>query len=140
MPEMVASFGVCRSGRWVVAFRSRVVLFDPQTDGITELSGPLDQPATVRLNDGKVGPDGCFWVGGRDEIDCWMHAVRKHDDRPLTAERVRQASDLARLACAALDQRQQPRQRGAVAVTSIGEEVLDRLIATTHEIRPPRPR
>ncbi len=67
LPELVASFGVCRSGRWVVALRSRVVLFDPQTDDITELSGPLDQPATVRLNDGKVGPDGCFWVGGRDE-------------------------------------------------------------------------
>ena len=67
LPELVASFGICRSGRWVVALRSRVVLFDPQTDDIAELSGPLDQPATVRLNDGKVGPDGCFWVGGRDE-------------------------------------------------------------------------
>ena len=67
LPGLVASFGLCRSGRWVVALRNRVVLFDPKTDAITELSGPLDQPATVRLNDGKVGPDGAFWVGGRDE-------------------------------------------------------------------------
>jgi sugar lactone lactonase YvrE len=67
LPELVASFGVCRSGKLVVALRSRVVLFDPETSALTELSGPLDQPATVRLNDGKVGPDGCFWVGGRDE-------------------------------------------------------------------------
>ncbi len=66
-PELVASFGLCRSGRWVVALRSRVVLFDPLSESLTDLTGPLDQPATVRLNDGKVGPDGCFWVGGRDE-------------------------------------------------------------------------
>jgi sugar lactone lactonase YvrE len=66
-PELVASFGLCHSGRWVVAFRSRVVLFDPQTEILTDLTAPLDQPVTVRLNDGKVGPDGCFWVGGRDE-------------------------------------------------------------------------
>ena len=67
LPELVASFGICRSGRLVVALRSRVILFDPATGETTPLAGPLDQPATVRLNDGKVGPDGCFWVGGRDE-------------------------------------------------------------------------
>lgn len=67
LPELIGSFGVCRSGRWVVGFRNRVVLFNPENDEISDLSGPLDQPATVRLNDGKVGPDGCFWVGGRDE-------------------------------------------------------------------------
>jgi sugar lactone lactonase YvrE len=67
LPELIGSFGVCRSGRLVVAFRDRVVLFDRATGSISELSGPLDQPATVRLNDGKVGADGAFWVGGRDE-------------------------------------------------------------------------
>jgi sugar lactone lactonase YvrE len=65
--ELVASFGVCQSGRWVVALRSRVVLFDPVSGVTTDLTGALGQPETVRLNDGKVGPDGCFWVGGRDE-------------------------------------------------------------------------
>jgi len=73
-PDLVASFGLCRSGRWVVALRDRVVLFDPHTEILTELTGPLDQPATVRLNDGKVGPDGCFWVGGLD------------NNRPKTAD------------------------------------------------------
>jgi sugar lactone lactonase YvrE len=67
LPELVASFGVCRSGRLVVALRRRVVLFDTVTHEIVPLAGPLDMPETVRLNDGKVGPDGCFWVGGRDE-------------------------------------------------------------------------
>jgi sugar lactone lactonase YvrE len=65
--DLVASFGLCRSGRWVVAMRDRVVLFDPATGMVAPLTGPLDQPASVRLNDGKVGPDGCFWVGGLDE-------------------------------------------------------------------------
>ncbi len=67
LPDVVASFGVCRSGRLVVALRNRVVLFDPASGAVTPLAGPIDQPATVRLNDGKVGPDGSFWVGGRDE-------------------------------------------------------------------------
>lgn len=67
LPEIVASFGLCRSGRWVVALRDRVVLFDPESEAIIPLVGPLGQPQGVRLNDGKVGPDGCFWVGGINE-------------------------------------------------------------------------
>lgn len=66
-PEVVGSFGLCRSGRFVVALRHRVVLFDPKTNQITDLSPAIDEPATNRLNDGKVGPDGCFWVGSMDE-------------------------------------------------------------------------
>jgi sugar lactone lactonase YvrE len=27
----------------------------------------VNEPPTNRLNDGKVGPDGCFWVGSMDE-------------------------------------------------------------------------
>jgi sugar lactone lactonase YvrE len=67
MPDIVPSLGLCRSGRLVVALRDRVVLFDRGSGAVTPLAGPLDQPASVRLNDGKVGPDGCFWVGGIDE-------------------------------------------------------------------------
>ena len=65
--EPVASFGLCRSGRWVVALRDRVILFDPTHHLRSDLTGKLDQPDHVRLNDGKVGPDGCFWVGGLDQ-------------------------------------------------------------------------
>ncbi len=67
MPDIVPSFGLCRSGRLVVALRDRIVLFNRVTGAVTPLAGPVDQPAHVRLNDGKVGPDGCFWVGGIDE-------------------------------------------------------------------------
>jgi sugar lactone lactonase YvrE len=67
MPDIVPSFGLCRSGRLVVALRDRVVLFDRASGAVTPLTEAFDQPAGVRLNDGKVGPDGCFWVGGMDE-------------------------------------------------------------------------
>jgi sugar lactone lactonase YvrE len=66
-PEVVASFGLCRSGRLVVALRHRVVLFDPRTKQIENLTEPVNEPSTNRFNDGKVGPDGCFWVGSMDE-------------------------------------------------------------------------
>jgi sugar lactone lactonase YvrE len=66
-PEVVGSFGRCRSGRLVVALRHHVVLFDPRTREITNLTQPVGEPPTNRFNDGKVGPDGCFWVGSMDE-------------------------------------------------------------------------
>jgi sugar lactone lactonase YvrE len=66
-PEVVGSFGLCASGRLVVALRHRVVLFDPRTRAITDLTKPVNEPPTNRMNDGKVGPDGCFWVGSMDE-------------------------------------------------------------------------
>jgi len=67
LPEVVGSFGLCRSGRLVVALRHRVVLFDPGTRALTDLTLSIVEPATNRLNDGKVGPDGAFWVGSMDE-------------------------------------------------------------------------
>lgn len=66
-PEVVGSFGLCESGRLVVAQRHHVVLFDPRTGATTGLTGKINEPATNRLNDGKVGPDGAFWVGSMDE-------------------------------------------------------------------------
>ena len=66
-PEVVGSFGLCRSGRLVVAQRHHVVLFDPKTGALTDLTAKIEEPPTNRLNDGKVGPDGAFWVGSMDE-------------------------------------------------------------------------
>ena len=67
LPEVVGSFGLCLSGRLVVALRHRVVLFDPRTGEVSNLTDAVDEPPTNRMNDGKVGPDGCFWVGSMDE-------------------------------------------------------------------------
>jgi sugar lactone lactonase YvrE len=66
-PEVVGSFGLCRSGRLVVAQRHHVVLFDPKIGALTDLTANVEEPRTNRLNDGKVGPDGAFWVGSMDE-------------------------------------------------------------------------
>ncbi|HBK05023.1 MAG TPA: gluconolaconase [Acetobacteraceae bacterium] len=65
-PDVVGSFGLCRSGRLVVAQRQHVVLFDTRTGALTDLTGTIDEPSVNRLNDGKVGPDGAFWVGSLD--------------------------------------------------------------------------
>ena len=51
----------------MVAQRHHVVLFDTGTGALTDLTAKIDEPATNRLNDGKVGPDGAFWVGSMDE-------------------------------------------------------------------------
>ena len=62
----VGSFGLTDDGRLIVAVWDRVVLFDPATGASEELAAiETDMPQT-RLNDGKVGPDGAFWVGTMD--------------------------------------------------------------------------
>ncbi len=64
--ETVAACGLARRGRLVVALHDRVALFDPATgERRTIATIEADNPAT-RLNDGKVGPDGAFYVGSMD--------------------------------------------------------------------------
>ncbi|WP_240233039.1 SMP-30/gluconolactonase/LRE family protein [Devosia lacusdianchii] len=64
--EPVPSFGLAQGGRLVVALRNDVVLFDPQS-GAREVVARLEHAKPeMRLNDGKVGPDGAFWVGSMD--------------------------------------------------------------------------
>jgi sugar lactone lactonase YvrE len=63
----VGSLGLAASGRLVMALRDRVILFDPQSEAKTEICLiEADRPET-RLNDGRVGPDGAFWVGSMDD-------------------------------------------------------------------------
>lgn len=66
LPDLIGSIGLCTDGQLVVALRDRVVLFDPPSSAIEHLANiPMPEPS-VRLNDGKVGPDRCFWVGSTD--------------------------------------------------------------------------
>jgi sugar lactone lactonase YvrE len=62
----VGSFGLTDDDRLVVSVWDKVLLFDPET-GASEVLAEVeaDEPRT-RLNDGKVGPDGAFWVGTMD--------------------------------------------------------------------------
>ncbi|WP_346894389.1 SMP-30/gluconolactonase/LRE family protein [uncultured Roseibium sp.] len=62
----VGSFGLADDGRLVVSVWDKVILFDPDSGERTVLAEiETDLPQT-RLNDGKVGPDGAFWVGTMD--------------------------------------------------------------------------
>jgi sugar lactone lactonase YvrE len=63
MPCEVGSIGMAHGGGLVVALRSGVHLFDPATQRLDFLVHPEPEMTMNRLNDGKVGPDGCFWVG-----------------------------------------------------------------------------
>lgn len=82
MPDVVGSFGLCRSGRLVVAMRDRVVLFDPETEALTSLAMLDHQDDGMRFNDGKVGPDGCFWVGEADDTPAKRPIARLFRVRP----------------------------------------------------------
>jgi sugar lactone lactonase YvrE len=51
----------------VVALREAVVLFDPETGRSEALARVEHAVPQMRFNDGKVGPDGAFWVGSMDD-------------------------------------------------------------------------
>lgn len=68
-PTEVCSLGIAKSGRLLVALRDTVGLFDPDREDFAEIAGvERDKPPT-RLNDGKVGPDGAFWVGTMNDSE-----------------------------------------------------------------------
>lgn len=67
MPSAVGSLGLATDGRLVVALRDGVYLFDPHNQALTLLAAPEPDRTGNRLNDGKVGPDGRFWVGSMDD-------------------------------------------------------------------------
>jgi sugar lactone lactonase YvrE len=66
VPAPMGSFGLAADGRLVVGLASGVHLFDPATGAMTSLV-EIEEDAALcserRLNDGKIGPDGAFWVG-----------------------------------------------------------------------------
>lgn len=66
LPEPVGSLGLADDGRLVVALASGGALFDRdsgQLDGLVEIEPEqAGERPHRRLNDGKVGPDGAFWV------------------------------------------------------------------------------
>lgn len=67
MPALVGSIGLTADNRIIAALKTGIHFFDPLTGEIEFLVNPeADRPGN-QLNDGKVGPDGCFWVGSMDE-------------------------------------------------------------------------
>jgi sugar lactone lactonase YvrE len=67
-PSEVGSIGMTDKGRLVVALRHEVGIFDPDDGSFRRLATiEADTDRETRLNDGKVGPDGAFWVGTMDD-------------------------------------------------------------------------
>lgn len=68
MPAPVGSVGLTRTGRLIAALKHDLALFDPESGALQPFARlPPDEPRTTRLNDGKVGPDGAFWIGTMDD-------------------------------------------------------------------------
>ncbi|MCZ7447362.1 SMP-30/gluconolactonase/LRE family protein [Agrobacterium rhizogenes] len=67
MPAQVGCLGLCDNGMVVAGLKTGVHLLDPATGKLELLCDPDEGRPDSRLNDGKVGPDGHFWVGTRDE-------------------------------------------------------------------------
>lgn len=63
----VGSLGLTESGKLLVAIRGAVRVLDPATGTQVQLATVDGKRDYMRLNDGKVGPDGAFWVGSIDD-------------------------------------------------------------------------
>ncbi len=63
MPESVGSLALRRDGGIIVALRSGISFFDPETGDIEPKGSPCDDGADMRFNDGKCDRQGRFWVG-----------------------------------------------------------------------------
>lgn len=68
MPARCGSIGLCESGRVLVALRRGLRLLAPASGKLEHFADvETDAPPGNRLNDGKVAPDGSFWVGSMDD-------------------------------------------------------------------------
>jgi len=65
--QKVCSIGLTRSGRLLLALSDGVYFFTPATETLELLVRPEPDRPEHQLNDGKVGPDGAFWVGSIEE-------------------------------------------------------------------------
>jgi len=63
----VCSLGLTESDELVLALRDGIYRFNPTSGKQILLVKPAQEFTTQRLNDGKVGVDGAFWVGAMDE-------------------------------------------------------------------------
>ncbi|MCR6673127.1 SMP-30/gluconolactonase/LRE family protein [Devosia ginsengisoli] len=98
--EPVPSFGLAQGGRLVVALRNDVMLFDPETGRRALVARVEHAKPDMRLNDGKVGPDGAFWVGSMDGSGDGMPAAKLYriapdGDMRVVAEGIAIANGLA---------------------------------------------
>lgn len=84
LPEAVGSFGLADDGRLVLGLVSGVHLYNRESGALEFLVDPepehKDKRPKSRLNDGKVGPDGAFWVGSMHGDDASAALYRVSGD------------------------------------------------------------
>lgn len=68
MPRAVSALALTEDGWLGVALANGVHLFNPETNELKLLVDPEPERTESRLNDGKVGPDGAFWVGSMHDV------------------------------------------------------------------------
>lgn len=70
LPERLGSFGLVQGddAKLICAFENGFALYEPAAGELKWLSHPEDlKAANVRMNDGRVAPDGVFWAGSMHE-------------------------------------------------------------------------
>lgn len=76
VPAPVGSMAFNQDGRWLLALKDEVVLFDPTASQQRSLGRLEDSHPHLRFNDGAALPDGRFLVGT-------MHTFRQEGEPPL---------------------------------------------------------
>lgn len=83
-PEKLGSYGLAGPGRYIVAGRGGIAMWQPGKGSFERLSTPeADRPDNM-LNDGRVGPDGRFIVGSMDKMLTGPHGRLWQVDRGQT--------------------------------------------------------
>ncbi|MBO9591007.1 SMP-30/gluconolactonase/LRE family protein [Devosia sp.] len=98
--EPVPSLGLAKNGKLVVALRNDVIVFDPATGVRERVARIKHAKPDMRLNDGKVGPDGAFWVGSMDAAPgdvpaAKLYRVAPNGDVRVVAEGIAISNGLA---------------------------------------------
>lgn len=65
-PATIGSIGLCQNGDILTALRDGVYVFSATDNTFRRIATP-DSVSTNRLNDGKVSPEGRFWIGSMDD-------------------------------------------------------------------------
>ena len=75
MPAPIGAFGLRRGGGMIVGLKTGIHFFDPESGEFAFIVHPEPDLPTNRLNDGKVSPEGRFWIGSMYDVPT---GERKH--------------------------------------------------------------
>ena len=88
MPEMVGSLAVRKRGGLLLALKSALAYWDPETGKIEKAAAPEADRAVQRFNDGKCDPRGRFFAGTMNDTAREPHGtLYRFDGRACVALR-----------------------------------------------------